>query len=310
MCDDNQTEAVEFVLLGFRELHNFKILLFTLFLLTYIAIMTGNLIIILVVSTSTHLNVPMFYFLKHLALTDVIFTTSIIPFMLHVILVGERTMSVYACIIQLHVVGVTGSAQCFLLAVMSFDRYMAIRKPLNYTLIMTPRLCLLLVVGCWLSLLTLVSIELFFIYQFKFCGRNYIDHFFCDFAPLVKLTISDISIVKFTDIFLIISLMFIPFVFIIITYILIFFSIMKIPSVTGRRMFFSTCSSHLSSVCTYYVTMIIIYAVPSGAESENKFRTLLYFLLTPLMNPIIYSWRNKEIRGALRKLPTIVFLNW
>ncbi|XP_063302547.1 olfactory receptor 1M1-like [Pelobates fuscus] len=308
MCEDNQTEAVEVVLLGFRELHNFKILLFTLILLTYMVIMTGNLLIVLVVSTSTHLNVPMFYFLKHLALADVIFTTSIVPFMIHVILMGEKTMSVTACTVQLHFICVSASVQCFLLAVMSFDRYMAIRKPLNYILIMTPRLCLLFVAVCWSLPLTLLSSELFLIYQFKFCGRNYIDHFFCDFAPLAKLTISDLSIYTVLDVCVSIALMCIPFAFIIITYILIFFSFIKIPSVTGRKKFFSTCSSHLSSVFTYYVTLIIIYMVPSEEESKNKFRSLLIMLVTPLMNPIIYSWRNKEIKGALKKLPMTVFL--
>ncbi|KAM8972698.1 olfactory receptor 5P50-like [Pelodytes ibericus] len=303
MCEENQTQVTEFLLLGFQGLHNLKVLFFTLFLLIYVVILGGNLLIILLVMTMDHLNTPMFYFLKHLALADMLHTTNIVPLMLAVILMEGRTISLDGCLLQLYIYGVSSTVQCFLLAVMSFDRYLAIYKPLNYAIIMGPKVCLQLVSGCWLIIFILISGEMITIYQFEFCGGHNIDHFFCDLTPLVELTTSDTSTLMLQELCL--SYMMISsFGFIMITYILIFFTIMKMPSIHGRRKFFSTCSAHLITVCTCYVTMIVVYMVPPGEDSVtvNKFRSLLYIVATPFMNPIIYSLRNQEIRGALKKI--------
>ncbi|XP_063302549.1 olfactory receptor 5P66-like [Pelobates fuscus] len=304
MCEDNQTEVREFVLLGFGHLHKLKILLFTLFLVIYSVILGGNLLIVLLVTTTDQLNVPMFYFLKHLALSDIVLTTDIIPLMLDVTIKEQRAISRVGCITQLYIGAVSSYVQCFLLAVMSYDRLLAICNPLKYTLIMSPNVCLQLVAGLWLSFLTLISSEMILCYQLQFCGQSYIDHFFCEFVPLLNLTVSDASVLRMLDAFFSIPLIFFPFVFIVITYVLIFFSIMKITSLTGRSKFFSTCFSHLISVCTYYVTLVVVYIIPYGEDAFdlNKFRSLLYMAVTPLMNPIIYSLRNTEIRRAIQKL--------
>ncbi|KAM8972695.1 olfactory receptor 5P66-like [Pelodytes ibericus] len=304
MCEDNQTQVNEFRLLGFQGLYNFKIQLFTLFLLVYIAIMGGNLLIILLVTISDHLNIPMFYFVKHLALADVLLTTNIVPFMLHVIIMEQKVISLTGCIIHLYSCGVSGFVQCFLLAVMSYDRYLAIRKPLRYTIIMDPKTCLHLVTGSWFIVFALISSGIIIVCKLHFCANSYIDHFFCDFGPVVGLSTSDISSLMLQNMFIFFTMIFAPFAFIVITYILICFTIFKIPSVNRRRKFFSTCGSHLTSVCAYYVTLIIVYMVPAEKVSfkVNKFRSLLYILAIPLMNPIIYSLRNQEIQGALRKL--------
>ncbi|KAM8972696.1 olfactory receptor 5G29-like [Pelodytes ibericus] len=304
MCEDNQTQVNEFRLLGFQGLYNFKIQLFALFLLVYIAIMGGNLLIILLVTISDHLNSPMFYFVKHLALADVLLTTNIVPFMLHVIIMEQKVISLTGCIIHLYSFGVSGFVQCFLLAVMSYDRYLAIRKPLRYTIIMDPKTCLHLVTGSWFIVFALISSEIIIVCQLHFCANSYIDHFFCDFGPVVGLSTSDTSALMLLDMIISFTMIFTPFAFIIITYILICFTIFKIPSATGRTKFFSTCGSHLTTVGTYYVTLILVYMVPAGEDSfnVNKFRSLLYVVVTPLMNPIIYSLRNQEIQGALRKI--------
>ncbi|XP_063302622.1 olfactory receptor 1361-like [Pelobates fuscus] len=304
MCEDNQTQVPEFLLLGFQGLYHLKGLLFMLFLIIYTAILCGNLPIIVLVTTIDHLNVPMFYFLKNLSLADLLLTTSVMPFTLNIIITEEMIVPIAGCLTQLYLVGVSGFVQCFLLAVMSYDRYLAICQPFRYTLIMTPNVCLSLVSGSWLLIFILISSEFVIIFQLKFCGLNYIDHFFCDFGPIVTLSISDTSLLRTLDFIISVNMIFVPFVFIVITYIFISFTFINISSKAGRRKFISTCGSHLSTVCTYYVTLIVVYIVPSGENSinVNKFRTLLYILGTPLANPIIYSFRNQEIRAALGKV--------
>ncbi|XP_063302561.1 olfactory receptor 10J5-like [Pelobates fuscus] len=304
MCKENQTEVTEILLLGFKSVYNQKTLLFVLFLLVYIAILGANLIIIVLVAITDHLNIPMFCFLKHLALADVILTTSVVPFMLHIMIMKKRTLSIAGCITQLYIFCISGFVQCLLLAVMSYDRYLAICHPLNYNLIMSPKVCLQLVYGSWFLVFTLITTEIILVFQLQYCGLNFLDHFFCDFGPVVKLSTSDTSTLMLLDFFISITLIFVPFVFIIITYILIVFTIIRIPSVTARRKLFFTCSSHLTIVCTYYVALFVVYLMPSRDNSMNlnKFRSLLYIIVTPLMNPIIYSLRNTKIRVALRKV--------
>ncbi|XP_063302559.1 olfactory receptor 1361-like [Pelobates fuscus] len=310
MCEDNQTQVPEFLLLGFQGLYHLKGLLFMLFLIIYTAILCGNLLIIVLLTTIDHLNFPMFYFLKHLALADVLLTTSVMPFALNIIIMEERTVPLAGCLTQLYIFGISGFVQCFLLAVMSYDRYLAIRQPFSYTLIMTPNVCLSLVSGSWFLVFILISSEFVIICQLKFCGLNYLDHFFCDFGPVVALSTSDTSLLMTLDFVISVNMIFVPFVFIVITYILISFMFIGISSKTGRRKFISTCSSHLISVCTYYVSLITVYMIPSGENSVNvnKFRSLLYIVGTPLANPIIYSFRNQEIKAALRKVLKCIIL--
>ncbi|XP_063302554.1 olfactory receptor 5P66-like [Pelobates fuscus] len=304
MCENNQSKITEFILLGFQDFYNLKMILFMLIMLIYILILSENLLIIVLLTTSDHLKFPMFYFIKHLALADVIFPTTVVPLMLDVILKNKRRVSVAGCITQLHLCGVSVFSQCFLLAAMSYDRYMAILKPLHYSLIMNPNVCLALVAGSWLIVFIFISSGMIFVWQLQFCGQSYINHFYCDVGPVAALSTSDISSLVLHELLTSVFMVFVPFVFIIITYALIFFSIIRIPSTSGRRKCFSTCSSHLTSVCTFYVTLLIVYLIPSEEDkiNINKFRSLLYILVTPLLNPIIYSLKNKEIRGALRKL--------
>ncbi|KAG8546933.1 hypothetical protein GDO81_029505 [Engystomops pustulosus] len=183
MCEENQTQVTQIRLLGFRGLYKYKTLLFIVFLLTYTLILAGNLLIILLVSTMDHLKTPMFFFLKHLSIADVLLTTSVVPIMLHIILFEGGTLPLWGCIFQLYCFGIFGFTQSFIIAIMSYDRYLAICHPLRYSSVMVPDLCLQLVIGSWSLIIVLVSSEFFVIIQFKFCGINYIDHFFCDFGP-------------------------------------------------------------------------------------------------------------------------------
>ncbi|XP_075061795.1 olfactory receptor 11L1-like [Mixophyes fleayi] len=303
MCEDNQTEVTVFLLHGFQDLYKYKFLLFIIFLFSYIVVLNGNFILIVLVSTSDHLKIPMFIFLKHLAVADVLLTTTIMPMMLDIILRDVKEVSVTICIIQLYLFFNFGFVQGFLIAVMSYDRYLAICHPMRYNSIMMPHVCLKMIVGSWL-LVFIVSSEIIMVWQFQFCGLNYIDHFFCDFGPIVQLSTSDTSMLLLVDFVISILIFFIPFFLILITYIIIFFAILNISSNSGRKKAFSTCSSHLITVCAYYGTLITVSMAPTDKSSfkTNKFRSLLYIVVTPMMNPIIYSLRNHEIRRTLQKM--------
>ncbi|XP_077329776.1 olfactory receptor 5G26-like [Lithobates pipiens] len=303
MCQDNQTKVSEFHFLGVQGLDNFKPLFFTILLLLYIAIVTGNLSIILLVSTNRNLKIPMFIFLQHLAFADAVLATCIIPMMAEIILRAKGKMSVVCCITQMYFYYIFGFVQCYLLAVMSYDRHVAICNPLRYILIMNHRSCFLLSYGCWAIVWSISSSEFILIIQFQFCGPSDIDYFFCDFGPVVQLSTSDTSIVQWLDFTYSVLSGFFALALIIGTYFYIFIIILKISSSTARKKSFSTCSAHLISVGAYYGSLITIYVTPSSEMSPNvnKYSSLLYIVVTPLMNPIIYSLRNQEIRQALHK---------
>ncbi|KAG8431206.1 hypothetical protein GDO86_019252 [Hymenochirus boettgeri] len=303
MCTENNTKVTEIFLLGFRDLEEAKFPFFVVSLLIYIVILCGNFLIIYLVTFNEHLQIPMFFFVKHLGLADFILTTNIIPMMLHVTLNGEISISLAYCIFQLHSSGVSGFVQCSLLAAMSYDRYLAICRPLHYNAIMSYKVCLQLVVGCWFVVFIFVTSGMILVYQIQFCGFNHIDHFYCDLGPVVALSTSDTTFLTLVVFITTIPMVFVPFLFIIVTYICILISILRISSKAGRKKAFSTCSSHLMVVCAYYGSLITVYSSPSTENSLNKkkFLSLLYIVFTPVINPIIYCWRNKEIRKTLNK---------
>ncbi|XP_073402926.1 olfactory receptor 1E16-like [Dendrobates tinctorius] len=303
MCDVNQTEVTEFLILGFKGLYKYKFLLFILFLFCYLMILAGNLLIIVLVSTNHNLNTPMFYFVKHLAVADIISTTTIVPMMLNVILYDMKEVPVRICIFQLHMVFIFGFIPIFLLTIMSYDRYLAICRPMRYNSIMQPHVCFKMVLGSWFFIF-LLSFEMIFFWELEFCGSNIIDHFFCDLGFLLELTTSDTHFLTLVDYVLTIIGGVIPFALILISYLSIFFIIMTLSSTSGLSKAFSTCGSHLTTVCIYYGTILMIYMSPSNdrSSSTNKFLSLLYIVVSPMMNPIIYSLRNQEIRRTLQQM--------
>ncbi|XP_075433899.1 olfactory receptor 11A1-like [Ascaphus truei] len=299
--ENNQTAVTQFLLLGFENLQDLKILFFLVFLTIYILILAGNLLIIVLVSVSHCLYSPMYFFLRNLSLCEIVFTTTIIPNMLHVILAGRSFISVSGCISQLYFYGSSGPAECFLLTVMSYDRYLAICKPLHYASTMNSRLVFHLVIYSWLGGFLMPVISVFLLSKLNFCCPYVINNFFCDLPSILQLSCSDTSPVEIEVFVLSIPCFFCPFAIIVVSYIYIFITVLRIPSTTGRQKTFSTCSSHLAVVCTFYGTLIALFVAPTGEHSfkANKFLSLLYAIVTPLFNPIIYSLRNKEMHEAL-----------
>ncbi|XP_067391434.1 olfactory receptor 11A1-like [Emydura macquarii macquarii] len=299
----NQTSITEFVLLGFGTPPELQILLFLLFLLIYIATMAGNILIMVLVVTAQHLHTPMYLFLGNLSCLETCYTSTILPRLLASVLTGDRTISVTGCFIQYYIFGSLTAAECLLLSVMSYDRYLAIVKPLHYAAHMSGRSCLQLAAGSWVGGFLVNSITAVLISQLIFCGPNAIDHFFCDFIPLVKLSCNDhqqMEMLAFTVSF-IFSL--VPFLLTVMSYISIIATILRIPSTTGKQKAFSTCSSHLIVVTLYYGTLLIAYLFPTvhTLRDFKKVLSVVYTVLTPLINPLIYTLRNKEVKEALRK---------
>ncbi|XP_067388322.1 olfactory receptor 6N1-like [Emydura macquarii macquarii] len=299
----NQTAITEFILLGFDNLPHLQILLFLVFLVIYITTMAGNTLIVVLVVTDRHLHTPMYFFLGNLSSLETCYTSTILPRMVASLLTGDRTISVSACFTQMYVFGFLGSTECYLLAVMSYDRYLAICKPLHYSTLMSTKLCLQLAAGSWLNGCLAPAIIILFLSQLIFCGLNEIDHFYCDSISLLELSCSDIHQVILVDFILACEVTLLPFLLTLTSYACIITTILRIPSATGRQKAFSTCSSHLIVVTVFYGTIMMVYLLPKqeSLRELNKVFSLCYTVLTPLLNPLIYSLRNKEVKAALSK---------
>ncbi|KAG8446303.1 hypothetical protein GDO86_013945, partial [Hymenochirus boettgeri] len=297
----NENQSSIFYLLGFSNLRNLQVPLFCCFLVVYTMILTGNLLIVFLVTSRRSLQSPMYYFLSHLSMCDVLCTTNIIPN----VLFGGGTIALPCCFLQFYLFGSFTTTESFLLTVMSYDRYLAICFPLHYFSIMNRRFRLNLSASSWLLGFLLSLIPGVLVTTLQFCGCNAIDHFFCDLVPLLALSCSSkTSLIQMEIIVSSIPVILFPFVFIMGTYLSIFLTILKISSKSGRQKAFSTCSSHLIIVSTYYGTLITVYLVPTKQHFSdiNKVLSLLYIVVTPLLNPIVYSLRNKEIKNVIRKI--------
>ncbi|XP_006135785.2 olfactory receptor 6N1-like [Pelodiscus sinensis] len=301
--EDNQTVITQFILLGFRNLPHLHIFLFLLFLVIYILTMAGNLLIVVLVVADPHLHTPMYFFLGNLSCLEVCYSSTILPRMLAGLLTGDRTISVRGCIVQLYFFGSLVPTECSLLAAMSYDRYLAICKPLHYATLMNDRLLLQLAAGSWLSGFLNCTLIICFVSRFTFCGPNEIDHFFCDFLPVLKLSCNDITLITWLSLLTTAVTALFPFLFTLMSYVYIIGTILRIPSTIGRQKAFSTCASHLLVVIIFYGTILIVYMFPDTSRLRNLSKTfsVFYTVLTPLINPLIYSLRNKEVKGALRK---------
>ncbi|XP_073511022.1 olfactory receptor 11L1-like [Phyllobates terribilis] len=303
MLENNLTAVTDIFLLGFQISLELKIFLFCLLLMIYCGAICGNLLIITLVSTSKNLHTPMYFFISQLSITDILVITDIVPNMLHILLNNGATITFVCCITQLYFLDASETVGYLLLAVMSYDRYVAICKPLHYNVIMKSGHCVILTIICWVFGFSIVFIDMITTAKLNYCGPNIIDHVFCDLVPLLELACSDTYIVHLEIYLLSIPDLLIPLTIIVVSYTCIVLEILRIASSTGRQKAFSTCSSHLTVVSIFFWTIFSVYIVPTKGQSStiSKILSLLYTVFIPFTNPIIYSLRNKDFIKAIQK---------
>ncbi|EFB17290.1 hypothetical protein PANDA_004278, partial [Ailuropoda melanoleuca] len=299
----NHTAVTGFILLGLTHDPVLRVILFTTILSIYLVTISGNLSAIILIRISPQLHHPMYFFLSHLALADIGYSSSVTPNMLVNFLVERNTISYLGCGVQLGSVVFFGSSECFLLAAMAYDRFVAICNPLLYSTKMCTRVCVRLLAVTYVGgVLNASSFTICFSFLF-FCGPNQVNHFFCDFAPLVKLSCSDSSIPAAVPSFTSGSIIVVTVCVIAVSYVYILITILKMHSTEGRHKAFSTCTSHLTAVTLFYGTITFIYVMPKSSYStdQNKVVSVFYLVVAPMLNPLIYSLRNSEMKGALKR---------
>ncbi|XP_040844919.1 olfactory receptor 502 [Ochotona curzoniae] len=303
LVNGNLTTVSEFILLGLTDDPILQVILFMLFLCIYLMTISGNLSTIILIRISPQLHHPMYFFLSHLAFADMGYSSSVTPNMLVNFLVDKNTISYTGCAVQLGSAVFFGTAECFLLAAMAYDRFVAICNPLLYSTRMSTQVCVQLFVVAYTGGLFNASSFTFSFFSLLFCGPNRVNHFFCDFAPLVELSCSDVSVPAVVPSFTAGSIIVVTVFVIAVSYIYILITILKMRSTEGRRKAFSTCTSHLTAVTLFYGTITFIYVMPKSSYStdQNKVVSVFYMVVIPMLNPLIYSLRNNEIKGALKK---------
>ncbi|XP_046500139.1 olfactory receptor 10Q1 [Equus quagga] len=301
----NLSGPTEFVFRVFTAVPEFQVLLFLLFLFLYLMILCGNTAIIWVLCAHSSLRTPMYFFLSNLSFLEICYTSVVVPLMLSNIFGAQKPIALAGCGTQMFFFVTLGSMDCFLLAIMAYDRYMAICHPLHYTLIMTQKLCIQMVASA-LGLAVFLSLQLTsLIFTLPFCGHyREINHFLCDVPPVLRLACADIHVHQAVLYVVGILVLTVPFLLICVSYVFITCAILRIRSAEGRRRAFSTCSSHLTVVLLQYGCCSLVYLRPRSSTSEDEDRqiALVYTFVTPLLNPLIYTLRNKDVRGALRNV--------
>ncbi|XP_075174737.1 olfactory receptor 287-like [Anomaloglossus baeobatrachus] len=300
----NGSAVSAFILLGFPASQGVQSFLFLIFLTMYVLTITGNLVIIAVIRADFHLHRPMYFLLSNFAFMQICYVTVTVPKLLVGFLVRRNIISTTACFSQCYFFFLLGGIENFLLAIMAYDRFVAICYPLRYNTIMTPTFCCHLISGCWLGFFIGSLLPVTLLARLSFCGPNIINHYFCDLSPLLKLSCSDISLLKSHFFGLMWVIVFGCFFFTLVSYINIICAIIKIPSTVGGHRSFSTCGSHLAVVIIYYGAVIFMYVRPKDSFTfqEDKLISVFYSILTPLLNPFIYCLRNKDVKKALQKI--------
>lgn len=300
----NESIPLEFILLGFSERPWLEFPLFVVFFISYIVTIFGNLTIILVSRLDSRLHTPMYFFLTNLSLLDLCYTTSTVPQMLVNLYSARKVISYGGCVAQLFIFLALGSTECLLLAVMSFDRFVAICRPLHYSVIMHQRLCLQLAAASWISGFSNSVLQSSLTLQMPLCGHKEVDHFFCEVPALLKLSCVDTTANEAELFFISVLFLLIPVTLILISYAFIVQAVLRIQSAEGRRKAFGTCGSHLIVVSLFYGTAIYMYLQPPSPASKDrgKMVSLFYGIITPMLNPLIYTLRNKDVKGAFRRL--------
>ncbi|XP_068266714.1 olfactory receptor 12D1-like [Nyctibius grandis] len=300
----NQTEVSEFILLGLTDVQGLQRFFFISFLLLYLTSLLGNGAIVTMVISEPQLHTPMYFFLGNLSCLDIFYSTVTVPKMLTGLLFGHQPISFRGCLAQLHFFHFLGSTEAVLLATMAYDRYVAICNPLHYTLVMSPRTCLLLAVASWSIGFVHAVMHSVMTSQLRFCGHNHIHHFFCDIKPLLNLACSSTSLNMTLLNVVTTSIVLGPFTLIVLSYLyIISFVFQKVQSQEGRWKPFSTCASHLTIVALFYIPVLFNYTPPSsgGFPKKDVQVSLMYSSVTPALNPLVYTLRNQEMKSALKK---------
>ncbi|XP_059028682.1 olfactory receptor-like protein OLF3 [Mustela lutreola] len=304
METDNQTWVREFILLGLSSDWDTRVSLFVLFLITYTVTVLGNFLIIILIRLYSRLHTPMYFFLTNLSLVDVSYATSIVPQMLAHFLAAHKTIPFVSCAAQLFFSLGLGGIEFVLLAVMAYDRYVAVCNPLRYSVIMHGGLCIRLAITSWVNGSVNSLMQTVITFQLPMCTNKYIDHISCELLAVVRLACVDTSSNEIAIMVSSIVLLMTPFCLVLLSYIQIISTILKIQSTEGRKKAFHTCASHLTVVVLCYGMTIFTYIQPHSSPSvlQEKLISVFYAILMPMLNPMIYSVRNKEVKGAWQKL--------
>uniref|UniRef100_A0A670ITR3 Olfactory receptor n=1 Tax=Podarcis muralis TaxID=64176 RepID=A0A670ITR3_PODMU len=304
IMDKGNHSVITFVLLGLTSNPVTQKVLFALFLGMYLVTLTGNILIMLAIRGDPHLHTPMYYFLSHLSFLDMCYTTTIIPQMLSNFLAQRKTISFVGCMAQMYISLSLGGIEFILLAVMAYDRYMAICHPLYYNVLMNQRLCMQMAVGCWLCGFVNALLQTVFTLHLPFCGRKTINHFGCEVLAVQQLACSSTFVGDAVMLGAGVLILLTPFFLVLVSYVYIVTTIFQIRTAEGRRKAFSTCTAHLVVVTLCYGTAIFAYLRPRSHYSpkQGKTASLFYCIVTPMLNPMIYSLRNQEVKGALVKV--------
>ncbi|XP_056397362.1 olfactory receptor 6Q1-like [Hyla sarda] len=299
----NSTRISTFLLAGLSSCSHCQNAIFTLFLLVYVFTLLENLAIIALILRDPKLWKPMYIFVGNLSFLEVWYISITLPNVLANIMTGNREISYAGCITQLFTFTFLGATECYLLATMAYDRYVAICYPLRYTVLMQDKYVLSLLIVSWLTGFATPILPIWFLIQLNFCGTNEIDHYFCDVSPLLKLACGNIKLKEIVDLIVSVFVLVSSMLVIFISYICIAWAILKMPSSKVRYKAFSTCASHLAVVCVYYGSMSFTYIRVDSASpgSTNKLVSVLYSVITPMLNPLIYTLRNKDVRQAIQK---------
>ncbi|KAM9636094.1 olfactory receptor 5AC1-like [Trichechus inunguis] len=304
MAEENETLVTEFVLMGLTDRPELQVPLFLVFLVIYLTTMVGNLGLITLIWKDSHLYMPMYLFLGSLAFADACTSSSVTPKMLMNFLSKNLMISIFDCMTQVYFFGSSATTECFLLVVMAYDRYVAICNPLLYSVVMSNSLCTQLIGVSYVIGFLHSMIHVTLLFRLTFCRSNIIPYFYCEILQLLKISCTDPTINTYLILIFSAFIQVFTFMAIIVSYTCVLFAILKKKSEKGRSKAFSTCSAHLLSVSLFYGTLFFMYVRPGSgpAENQDKLYSLFYTIIIPLLNPFIYSLRNKEVIGALRRI--------
>ncbi|CAI9168716.1 unnamed protein product [Rangifer tarandus platyrhynchus] len=304
MEQKNESSFTGFILLGFSDRLPLELVLFVVLLIFYIFTLLGNTTIIALSYLDPRLHTPMYFFLSNLSFLDMCYTTSIVPQLLVNLSGADKSISFGGCVVQMYMSLALGCTECILLGVMAFDRYAAVCRPLHYTVIMHPGLCVLMASASWITGFANSLLQTVLIFLLPRCGRNKLDHFFCEIPTFLKLACVDTTMNLYVTFFGSVIILLTPVSLIMFSYGRIVMAVLRIRSTAGQRKAFGTCGSHLTVVSLFFGTAIYVYFKPSSSDSQDqdKFMSLFYTVIIPMTNPLIYTLRNRDVKGAIKKV--------